>query len=136
MWRQVRDRAGLLAWTDGGLYSVDSEGVVRLARRDLSRAKTVGRVGGSPAAFNAVNARNLYVALHDGTIKRSSDGGRSWQVGFQAPLSKRGRGNGGEDHSGRARESRPSPPRSEAFRARCEELQDLQCGPGLARRKK
>jgi hypothetical protein len=128
-WRQVRDRAGLLAWTDGGLYSVDS-------RRDLSRAKTVGRVGNSPAAFDAVNARNLYVALHDGTIKRSSDGGRSWQVGFQAPLSKRGRDNGGEDHSGRARESRPSPPRSEAFRERCEALQDLQCGPGMARRKK
>jgi hypothetical protein len=135
-WRQVRDRAGLLAWTDGGLYSVDSEGVVRLAPRDLSRAKTVGRVGNSPAAFDAVNARNLYVALHDGTIKRSSDGGRSWQVGFQAPLSKRGRDNGGEDHSGRARESRPSPPRSEAFRERCEALPDLQCGPGMARRKK
>jgi hypothetical protein len=115
-WQNLPGRPGLLAWPDEGLYSVDSEGVVRLARHDLSRAETVGRVGGDPAAFAAASTPELYVALHDGTIKRSSDGGRSWHVGLPA----------------RTRQSRPSGSPSEAFRRRCEARQDLACGPDRA----
>ena len=32
------------------------------------------------AAFLAETAEDLYVALHDGTVKRSTDGGRTWAV--------------------------------------------------------
>jgi hypothetical protein len=38
-----------------------------------------GPIGGQPAAFEA-EADGLYVALHDGTVKRSTDGGRSWAI--------------------------------------------------------
>jgi hypothetical protein len=80
-WDELRGRPGLLAWTKGGLYSLDPKGMVRIARHDLGRAESVGRVGGEPAAFDAASTRHLYVALHDGTIKRSNDGGQSWHVG-------------------------------------------------------
>ena len=40
----------------------------------------MGEIGGEPAAFAADGPENLYVALHDGTIKRSRDGGASWAV--------------------------------------------------------
>jgi photosystem II stability/assembly factor-like uncharacterized protein len=38
-----------------------------------------GEIGGKPAALLA-HGEDLYVALHDGTIKRSSDGGTTWAV--------------------------------------------------------
>jgi hypothetical protein len=31
-----------------------------------------------PATFEATGPDELYVALHDGRIKRPSDGGRTW----------------------------------------------------------
>ena len=40
----------------------------------------VGAIGGEPAAFLAHTDDELYAALHDGTIKRSTDGGKSWEV--------------------------------------------------------
>ncbi len=41
---------------------------------------SVGEVGGPAAAFdNGLNG-DLYVALHDGAIKRSGDAGRHWTV--------------------------------------------------------
>jgi photosystem II stability/assembly factor-like uncharacterized protein len=125
-WRKLSHPTGLLAWTDRGLYSVDPEGVVKLAQHDLSRTETVGRVGGEPAAFDAANARELYVAFHDGTIKRSLDGGRSWHIGMPARRSEPDRGDGARDDSGQP-EPRRSRRRSEAFRQRCEALQDLRC---------
>jgi photosystem II stability/assembly factor-like uncharacterized protein len=39
-----------------------------------------GRIGGQPAALLAQGPDDLYVALHDGTIKRSTDGGATWTV--------------------------------------------------------
>ncbi len=41
--------------------------------------RRTGAVEGEPAAFLAY-ASDLYVALHDGTIMRSTDGGASWRV--------------------------------------------------------
>jgi hypothetical protein len=40
----------------------------------------MGAIGGEPAAFDGSGRGDLYVALHDGTIKRSTDGGASWSV--------------------------------------------------------
>jgi hypothetical protein len=133
-WRKLRHPTGLLAWTARGLYSVDRDGVVRLAPHDLRWAETIGHVGGEPAAFDNGSARELYVALHDGTIKRSLDGGRSWHRGNRS----RDRGNPSRPtdrdrtHHARGDSARPhaqrSRPPSEAFRERCAALQDLRCG--------
>jgi photosystem II stability/assembly factor-like uncharacterized protein len=39
-----------------------------------------GEIGGEPAALLANGTDEVYVALHDGTIRRSSDGGTNWSV--------------------------------------------------------
>jgi hypothetical protein len=44
------------------------------------RLRHLGEIGGQPAALLADAADELYVALHDGTIKRSTDGGATWVV--------------------------------------------------------
>ena len=78
-WQQVDGPAGLLAWTEE-LLIVDADGAVRVAEEPGRRPLPVGRVGGKPAALDSDTGADLYVALHDGTIKRSDDGGRSWRV--------------------------------------------------------
>jgi hypothetical protein len=80
-WRPVDRLTGFLAWPEQRrTYLVDGAGRV-LGNRGLgSRWSPVGAVGGRPAALLATSPRELYVALHDGTIKRSADGGRSWAV--------------------------------------------------------
>jgi photosystem II stability/assembly factor-like uncharacterized protein len=51
------------------------------ASGDAGRSwQEVGQVGGQPAAFEGEGPEELYVALHDGTVKRSMDGGASWTV--------------------------------------------------------
>ena len=78
-WNVLHDTGGLLAWpTPQALYLVDGVGRVSLSADQGKRWKVVGEIGGQPAALLA--ERGLYVALHDGTVKHSSDGGRSWSV--------------------------------------------------------
>ena len=80
-WKQIDTTVGLLAWpaqerlylvTDGGEVLRSSDGGRELDRR--------GEIGGEPAAFLAPDDGALYIALHDGTIKCSRDGGASWAV--------------------------------------------------------
>ena len=80
-WTPLNDAVGLLAWpVDERLYVIDEQGKVR-ASLDSGRTLTSrGEVGGRPAALLAVGKDELYVALHDGTIKRSTDGGSNWIV--------------------------------------------------------
>jgi hypothetical protein len=78
-WTRVSEAVGLLAWSDR-LYVVGGGGQV-IARADGgSRLEQRGTVGGEPAAFEAEGPGELYAALHDGTIKRSTDGGATWTV--------------------------------------------------------
>jgi hypothetical protein len=78
-WSVLGERAGLLAWPGpSNLYLVDGGGQVFISRNGGRRWTRVGEIGGQPAALLA--NRDLYVALHDGTIRRSADGGRSWSV--------------------------------------------------------
>ncbi len=78
-WRRLEGPAGLVAWSDE-VTVVDSDGGVHSAQEPNRRVRPIGSVGGPPAALESEPEGDLYVALHDGTIKRSSDGGRSWSL--------------------------------------------------------
>lgn len=80
-WRELAGGVGLLAWpTAQRLLLVDGGGKVYSSRDSGRRWNAVGEVGGPPAAFLAQTAEELYVALHDGTVKRSTNFGRSWEI--------------------------------------------------------
>jgi photosystem II stability/assembly factor-like uncharacterized protein len=80
-WKRVSRAVGLLAWPKRDrLYLVAGGGQVFVSDDGGRRLHHLGQIGGQPAALLAETANDLYVALHDGTIKRSSDGGASWAV--------------------------------------------------------
>ncbi len=80
-WQMRSESVGLLAWpSPNRLYAVDGRGRVFLSADSGGRWKAVGDIGGRPAALLATAPRDLYVALHDGTIKRSANGGASWTL--------------------------------------------------------
>ena len=78
-WDRRGGGSGLLVWHGRErLVLVTAAGEVKASATGASWER-VGDLGGQPAAFEA-EADGLYAALHDGTIKRSEDGGRSWSV--------------------------------------------------------
>ena len=80
-WESVGQLAGLLAWpTPDRLFVVDLGGNVFVSANGGRNLKHRGIVGGQPAALLAESADELFVALHDGTIKHSTDGGQTWTV--------------------------------------------------------
>lgn len=80
-WNRVGAAVGLLAWPRRErLYLVAGGGQVFASRNGGRLLEHRGEIGGQPAALLAQRANELYVALHDGTIKRSIDGGASWTV--------------------------------------------------------
>jgi hypothetical protein len=80
-WRSVSsDVAGLLAWpAPNRLFLVDGSGQVSQSSDGGRNWRAVGSIQGQPAAFIA-QGNALYAAIHDGTVKRSVDDGRSWSV--------------------------------------------------------
>lgn len=71
---------GLLAWAaPDRLYLIDGQGQVLRSTDRGRRWSPVGAIAGQPAAFIA-DGKDLYAALTDGTVKRSSDGGATWTV--------------------------------------------------------
>lgn len=80
-WRPVNQRlAGLLAWpAPDRLYLVDGAGQAQASADAGKTWEAAGSIGGQPAAFIA-HDDDLYAALADGTVRRSSDGGASWSV--------------------------------------------------------
>jgi hypothetical protein len=80
-WARLSYKVGLLAWpTQDRLYLVDDAGKALVSSDGGRSLRPRGRIGGQPAALLAVTRDDLYVALHDGTIKRSTDGGLTWAV--------------------------------------------------------
>jgi hypothetical protein len=78
-WTRRSEAVGLLAWP-GRLYLVAGGGQVFASRDAGRRLEHLGEIGGEPAALVAEGPDELYAALHDGTIKRSTDGGSTWAV--------------------------------------------------------
>jgi photosystem II stability/assembly factor-like uncharacterized protein len=80
-WRAIGQTLGLLAWpAPDRLYAVTLDGDVLLSADDGATFVRRGQIGGEPAALVAEGDADLYVALHDGTIKRSTDGGATWTI--------------------------------------------------------
>jgi hypothetical protein len=80
-WKRISDAVGLLAWpTRQRLYLVAGGGQLFLSRDGGRSLSHRGQIGGEPAALLADGSDELYVALHDGTIKHSTDGGATWSV--------------------------------------------------------
>jgi hypothetical protein len=78
-WERQSEAIGYLAWPDRKrLYLFDGDAGVSVSRDDGERFRQVGRLPDVPVAVLAVNRRELYAALHDGTVLESRDGGASW----------------------------------------------------------
>jgi photosystem II stability/assembly factor-like uncharacterized protein len=71
---------GLLVWTTRGVHLAAEDGRLLQSRDDGQRWQLVGRLEGQPAALDSGIGAELLVALHDGTVKRSGDGGRTWTL--------------------------------------------------------
>jgi hypothetical protein len=80
-WRAMRDDvAGLLAWpARDSLFLVDGQGQVSRSTDVGGSFEAVGSIGGPPAAFVS-DGNDLYAALGDGHVVRSTDGGAEWAV--------------------------------------------------------
>ena len=78
-WKRIGGAVGLMAWPRR-LYLVDGDGQMFASPNAGHRLERRGEIGGAPAAFVAEGPDELYVALHDGTIKYSTDGGATWTI--------------------------------------------------------
>ena len=79
-WRPLDAEPGLVAWLQSGaLAVVDGQGRTLASEDGGGSFDPRGEIGGEPAAFDSAGDE-LYAALHDGTVKRSTDGGRTWSV--------------------------------------------------------
>jgi hypothetical protein len=78
-WKRIGRAVGLMAWPSR-LYLVDGDGQIFSSPNAGHRLERRGEIGGAPAALVSEGPDDLYVALHDGTIKRSTDGGATWTI--------------------------------------------------------
>ena len=80
-WTRVGDALGYLGWPRRDtLMLVGPDGVLQVSADGGRSFVPRGAIGGEPAALLAESPTAVYAALHDGTIKRSSDGGTNWSV--------------------------------------------------------
>jgi photosystem II stability/assembly factor-like uncharacterized protein len=79
-WGLLSRQLGYLAWPAATrLYLVDVTGAV-FTSEDGAVWRPISTLGAQPVAFTARSARELFVAVDDGTIRTSRDSGRTWQV--------------------------------------------------------
>ena len=81
-WTRLPADADILAWpVADALYGFSADGEVAVSRDRGASWERVGDLGGEPAAATATGRDTLIVALHDGRIVSSEDGGASWAEG-------------------------------------------------------
>lgn len=80
-WRALTEGTGLLGWPDStGLYRLAANGRLWQSEDRGRHWQALGSIGGRPAAFIAMPGGRMYAALHNGAVKESTDGGRSWSL--------------------------------------------------------
>lgn len=71
---------GLVAWNAAGIFLAGGDGRVWRSPRPTGPWRVAGSIGGQPAAVDSGREGELLAALHDGTIKRSTDDAVTWRV--------------------------------------------------------
>jgi len=70
-----------LAWPKAdALYSLDRNGKLRVSRNGGERFEDAGDVGGLPSELTTGPDGTLYAAVVGGKIRKSADGGKSWET--------------------------------------------------------
>ncbi len=84
-WRPIDTGDGIrLAWpAPDALYRAQRDGTVERSRNGGGSWERVGRVAGEPYKFKALGAEKLDLALSDGTIVSTEDGGKQWKTAFR-----------------------------------------------------
>jgi photosystem II stability/assembly factor-like uncharacterized protein len=78
-WRPLAEEVGMLAWpAPDAIFLIDGAGRVQRTADPEASWRTIGKIGGQPAALLAIDDRRLYAALADASVLRSNDGGASW----------------------------------------------------------
>ena len=84
-WRPVQGSDGTrLAWPAAdSLYRADADGSIQVSDNGGGSFDIVGKVAGEPYKFKALGPRHLYLALSDGSILETTDGGKDWKDVFR-----------------------------------------------------
>ena len=83
-WEPLSRETGLIEWPEnGGPYLAGVDGTIRSSDDGGETWKVAGNVSGSPVAFEAAAPTELYVALDDGSVQQSTNGGADWTLRFQ-----------------------------------------------------
>jgi hypothetical protein len=85
-WRPLEPRPGVrLSWLPGGaLFRTTAEGAWERSADAGGSWEPVGRLPGEPWRIASSDAAHHDVALADGSIASTADGGRTWRVVFDA----------------------------------------------------
>lgn len=79
-WRGLSEAPGLLAWPGADrLFLLTGDGRLRRSADQGRRWEHVSEIGAQPTAFIA-SREAMYVALLDGSIQHSVDGGHTWEL--------------------------------------------------------
>lgn len=80
-WHLLGTTPGYLAWpSEKRLYLFDTQGAVGVSDSPTKRFRQLGSVGGALHAVLVTSETEMYAAIDGGAIKRSVDGGRTWQL--------------------------------------------------------
>jgi hypothetical protein len=84
-WRPLDPGEGFrLAWpAPGKLYRAEKDGTIRLSADKGASWEEVGKVEGEPYKFHEVGPDELLLALSDGSIVETKDGGKTWSARFK-----------------------------------------------------
>jgi hypothetical protein len=84
-WRPIQGGDGIrLAWpAPDTLYRAQVDGTIDVSKTAGDSFTTVGKVPGEPYKFKVVGPDHLYLALSDGSILETTDGGKGWKDVFR-----------------------------------------------------
>ena len=84
-WRPILRAQGVrLTWPEPDrLFAATKDGRIQVSADGGDSFEDAGRVDGEPYVFNAVSGQELYLAMSDGTILHTEDGGRGWEEEFR-----------------------------------------------------